>query len=285
MTLRIEGHRLTGPVAGRPVTQRDVEGKDSGAFVGDRPDTIVLHFTAGSSLESAVATLSDPEVQASAHVVIDRDGTTEQLIPFDRVAWHAGKSEWRDRTFLNQYAIGIEMVNAGELKPSGSGFVSWFGRHYEPDEVIEAKHRNQRAPSFWHTFTEAQISACFAVCRAIKAAYRIQYILGHEEIAPGRKTDPGPAFPLDRLRDQILLGRADAPEVDPALVEAQGPVRPATVTAGRLNFRTLPHAGAELAGEPLERGAQVQVVEQKGGWCRIRVTTEGWVHGDYLHLE
>lgn len=283
MDYSINNHVL----AGTGVQIKLVTGKDSGTFRAGLPDTIVVHFTAGSSAASAVQHLSSPDMKASAHVVIGRDGEIFQLVGFDRIAWHAGESSWKGRTGLNHYSIGIELDNAGQLTKSGDGFVSWFGRRYAADEAIEAKHRNQSGLSFWHTYTEKQIDACFGLCRALAKTYAIQTIVGHEEIAPGRKTDPGPAFPLDRLRDQVLVGRADSPVThQPVVNQPAIAVQPVSkkmeVTASKLNIRQFPSAVAALAGNPLFRGTQVTVLERSGTWCKISASPEYWVSGDYL---
>lgn len=283
MDYTISSHLL----AGKSVHVKPVTGKDSGVFRTGLPDTVVIHFTAGGSAESSVKHLSAPDMKASAHVVIGRDGAIYQLVGFDRIAWHAGESSWKGRAGLNHYSIGIELDNAGQLTKSGDGFVSWFGRRYAANEAIEAKHRNQAGLSFWHTYSEEQIEACFGLCRALAKTYAIQTIVGHEEIAPGRKTDPGPAFPLDRLRDQVLVGRADSPVAQqPAIVKPvvvpQPIIKKMEVTASKLNVRQLPSAAAALAGNPLLRGTQVTVLESSGAWCKISASPEYWVLSDYL---
>ena len=101
-----------------------------------RPDTVVVHYTAGPSAESAIRTLCDPGRKASAHVVIDFDGSITQLVPFNLIAWHAGKSRHEDRVGLNKYSIGIEIVNAGKLVKSGSSYVSWFGKKFATEDVF-----------------------------------------------------------------------------------------------------------------------------------------------------
>ncbi|MGI9275614.1 MAG: N-acetylmuramoyl-L-alanine amidase [Endozoicomonas sp.] len=291
MTISIQNHQITGQLSGKNIEQDPCAGKDSGIFTSGCPDTLVIHFTAGSTMASAVNTLKDPDVEASAHLVIDRDGSVKQLVNFDRIAWHAGRCRWNGRTNLNHYSIGIELVNAGCLTRSGSQYLSWFGKRYDEDEVIEAVHRNQSTPTFWHIYTQEQIEACFEVCRTLKKNYPIEMILGHEEIAPKRKTDPGPAFPLDRLRDQILTGRSEASQQQ-SVAPAGTPTGPdnsnhttATVTASQLNFRQQPHQGALMAGEPLPMGERVEVLERSGVWRKVRVHQDGWVHGDYIHQE
>ena len=81
---------------------------------------LVMHYTAGGSADGAIRTLTDPAVKASAHLVIAADGEITQLVPFDRVAWHAGVSSWQGLTRLNGHSIGIELDNAGMLTPQGT---------------------------------------------------------------------------------------------------------------------------------------------------------------------
>ena len=87
-----------------------------GPFEGPNPDTIILHFTDGHTLETAINTLCDREKQVSAHVVVGRDGALVQLVAFDQIAWHAGQSGWGERTQFNRYSLGIEVQNAGKLE-------------------------------------------------------------------------------------------------------------------------------------------------------------------------
>lgn len=200
MTFSIVDHRLLGPGVSQGIVA-----KDSGRFAQGLPDTLVVHFTAGASFESSVSHLSDPDVRASAHLVVGRDGRVVQLVPFDRIAWHAGESSWKGRTGLNRFSIGVELDNAGRLGRMLDGqFRTWWGGTVPPAEAVEAVHRNESSPSFWQTFAAPQVEVCFEVCSALVRELGLRTILGHEEISPGRKVDPGPAFPLDRLREELL---------------------------------------------------------------------------------
>ncbi|HSJ09959.1 MAG TPA: N-acetylmuramoyl-L-alanine amidase, partial [Longimicrobiales bacterium] len=76
-----------------------------------RPEYLVIHYTAGRSLQESVDWLARKESKASAHVVVGRDGTIVQQVPFDIVAWHAGASTWEGRVGLNNCSIGIELDN------------------------------------------------------------------------------------------------------------------------------------------------------------------------------
>jgi len=198
--MKIQRHRLTG--TGVSFVESPNHG---GSFASPLPDTLVIHFTAGASLNSSVRSLCDPASKASAHAVVGREGAIVQLVPFDVIAWHAGASTLGARTGLNKFSIGIEIDNAGRLTPTAAGdFVTWFGKRVQKRDAIQAMHRNETSLSWWHTYTQRQIELVFELAGLLARTYPIRTIVGHEEIAPGRKSDPGPAFPLDRLRDRIL---------------------------------------------------------------------------------
>jgi N-acetylmuramoyl-L-alanine amidase len=271
--MRIAHHRLEGDgIAYQPSANH------GGSFGQSLPDTIIMHYTAGSSAESSVRTLCDPATKASAHLVIGRNGRITQLVPFDTVGWHAGPSVYGDRVGLNHYSIGIELDNAGLLKKSGAQYVAWFGKAYPESEVIEAVHRNETQPAFWHRYTEEQIAVAYDVCVLLTDTCGIRWILGHEEIAPGRKQDPGPAFPLDRLRDRILRRdrSSDAPP-DTSLVR-----RPGLVTASKLNIRCAPDVTAATVAPPLVQGTIVDILQEQSGWYEITAPLRGWVKKEYV---
>jgi len=248
------------------------------------PDTIVIHYTAGSSAESSINTLTNPDVSASAHLVVGRDGSVTQLVPFDTIAWHAGKSAWSDRTGLNKYSIGIELDNAGKLTKSGSTYSAWFGKTYPEDEVIEAVHRNEESPSYWHRYTEEQISQTYELCRLLIERYDIKSILGHEEISPKRKIDPGPAFPLDKLRDKLLhADRSDLESEEEK--ELSKFTNPGLVKASRLNIRSGPTTSNPTIADPLQKGTKVNILEESGEWFQVEVKLTGWVAKAYVSRE
>ncbi|MGM0498211.1 MAG: N-acetylmuramoyl-L-alanine amidase [Bacteroidota bacterium] len=251
--------------------------KNSQKFSREMPDTIVLHYTAGRNGKSAANYLAKDNVKASAHLVIDRDGTIFQLVPFDTIAWHAGRSSWKGRSGLNKYSIGIEIDNAGVLSKSGNKYVAWFGKKYDAEDVIEATHRNESQPKYWHLYTEKQIEVVEELCELLLNKYTgIQNILGHEEIAPGRKQDPGPAFPLDQLRKHLLNDRDE----DKAAIDAQT----GEVAVDYLNIRELPGRRAPLVSSPLSQGTQLKIHEKHGEWYRVETQIEGWVSAEYINF-
>lgn len=131
---------------------------------------VVLHYTGMQTAEEALARLCDPAAEVSAHYLIDEQGTVIQLVDEAKRAWHAGKSFWRGETDVNSASIGIELVNPGHE----------FG--YRP-------------------FPDAQMDALVPLLADIVDRYDIPRanVVGHSDIAPARKTDPGELFDWDLL--------------------------------------------------------------------------------------
>ncbi len=137
----------------------------------DQPvSMVVLHYTGMESAEGALERLCNPEAGVSAHYVIDEDGTVTQLVDEAHRAWHAGKSFWRGVSDVNAASIGIELVNPGHE----------FG--YRP-------------------FPEAQMEALLPLLHAIVKRYKMPFanIVGHSDVAPARKEDPGELFDWELL--------------------------------------------------------------------------------------
>lgn len=158
---------------------------------------LVIHFTSGASAESSIEFWRSPAARgASAHVVIDRDGTVFQTRPFNRTCGHAGVSKWHDskRTYngLNACAIGIELANAGDDVA--------LAKRWTHLPLVKARHKNGGPLQDWEAYPQAQLAACTAVAKALVERYRLDDVIGHEDIAPSRKNDPGPAFPMADLR-------------------------------------------------------------------------------------
>lgn len=247
-----------------------------------RPEYLVIHYTAGRSAESSVRWLTSPEAKASAHLVIGRDGGVTQLVAFDRRAWHAGVSQWEGRSGLNSFSIGIELDNMGVLdKTVDDSWHAWFGARVPDDEVLEARHGNESAMRGWHTYTEVQLESALEVASALVSHYGLKGILGHSDIAPGRKQDPGPAFPMERFQAR-LAGREDEQEEDSADL---------FLTKSHLNIRTGPGTSfPKLDVSPLPPKTRLVVLGENGIWRRVDVLDtvdgdmdiEGWVHGRHI---
>jgi N-acetylmuramoyl-L-alanine amidase len=148
---------------------------------------IVLHYTGMEDAASAIARLRDPEARVSCHYLVAEDGQILRMVPEERRAWHAGQSYWRGQTGLNACSVGIEIVNPGHE----------FG--YRP-------------------FPDQQIEALIPLVAGIKERYGITRgnIVGHSDIAPARKRDPGELFPWGRLaRLRLALPRPTRNLMDP----------------------------------------------------------------------
>lgn len=172
------------------------------------PIYLLMHYTAGTTLPGAVSWFMNPDAQAASHVLIGRDGRIVQMVAFNKRAWHAGKSKWGNLEGMNQYAIGIELVNAGKLRRCADGkWVNWASNVIPDNEVSIVVHKDQTDEAGWHEYTDVQISAATKVAMLLHATFQFTDVLGHEDVSPGRKTDPGPLFPMNSFRS-VVLGRA-----------------------------------------------------------------------------
>lgn len=278
--MKIKNHVLETGSDGYAITF-DETTNHSGLFPEELPDTIVIHYTAGRSPESSVSWLKNPQAKASAHLVIGKTAGIVQLVPFNVKAWHAGKSQWKGRSGLNNFSIGIELDNAGLLEKRADGFYTHFGKHIDNSQVILAPHKNGGGEQAWEAFTDRQIEMTEQICLVLKEHYPIVDIVGHDDISPGRKVDPGPAFPLKSLKDKVLWGRKDDENdegVDPEfLTQTVG-----VTSADYLNIRSRPTSRSSLVSEPLPKGTKLRILESQDGWLRIKVDMEGWVSSRWV---
>ena len=131
---------------------------------------VVLHYTGMRSAQEALDRLTDPAAEVSAHYLIDEDGTVTRLVPEGKRAWHAGRAYWRGISDVNSASIGIELVNPGHE----------FG--YRP-------------------FPEAQMGSLIRLLADILWRHDIELgnVVGHSDVAPARKQDPGELFDWPRL--------------------------------------------------------------------------------------
>jgi N-acetylmuramoyl-L-alanine amidase len=156
---------------------------------GARVELIVLHYTAMPTCAEALARLCDPAAEVSAHYLIDRDGTRLSLVAEDRRAWHAGAGAWGGRGDVNSRSIGVELVNAGN----------------EP-------------------FAQAQMAALERLLADLLTRHDLPpgAVIGHSDMAPDRKGDPGPRFDWRRLAH---LGLSVWPDPTKALPPRPSPPR------------------------------------------------------------
>ncbi|RMU76498.1 N-acetylmuramoyl-L-alanine amidase [Pseudomonas syringae pv. aptata] len=153
-----------------------------------RAQYIVMHYTS-TSLERSLQLLTHGEVSAHYLIGDDSKATIYKLVDESARAWHAGESEWEGRTWLNSSSIGIEIVNPG-FKETPTG-------------------------RLWYPYTEAQTQSIIVLLKDIVKRNRIdpKHIIGHSDIAPLRKQDPGPLFPWKRLAAEGLGNWPDERQV------------------------------------------------------------------------
>jgi N-acetylmuramoyl-L-alanine amidase len=133
-------------------------------------DMIVLHYTGMQTGEEAISRLCDEEAKVSAHYAVEEDGRVFSLVPEEDRAWHAGVSSWRGATNINARSVGIEIVNPGH---------EWGYR----------------------AFPEAQMASVISLVGEIAKRHCVPKtrVVGHSDVAPARKEDPGELFPWGKL--------------------------------------------------------------------------------------
>lgn len=148
---------------------------------------IVLHYTGMTDGPSALARLRNPDAKVSAHYLVEEDGRVFRLVDEEKRAWHAGRSHWREIGDVNSASVGIEIVNPGHE----------FG---------------------YRAFPDPQIEAVVQLVDAVKARHGVTRgnIVGHSDVAPARKRDPGELFPWHQLaRLRLALPRPTRGLADP----------------------------------------------------------------------
>ena len=136
---------------------------------------LIIHYTGMQSMRASIKRLASIKHKVSCHYLISRAGKIFQMVEDNKVAWHAGKSKWGKLENLNNNSIGIELVNKGHK----------FG---------------------YQKFSRKQISGLVKLCTQLKRKYKIKnrFILGHSDIAPLRKSDPGEKFPWLKLKKRKI---------------------------------------------------------------------------------
>ncbi len=175
---------------------------------GLTPHLVVIHYTAMCSADAALERLCDPTAEVSAHYLISGFGVVTQMVAEADRAWHAGAGEWRGQSDINSRSIGIELDNLGT-----------------------------------HPFAEPQMAALEALLADIMERWQISPhgVIGHSDMAPGRKSDPGPHFDWARLERQGLAGAS-----------AGGAFGDSTAALDPAAFRDVARAAGYTAEAPVE---------------------------------
>lgn len=239
------------------------------------PTAIVLHYTA-SGLGNDGKFFQRDDANVSAHLVTERDGKGTQCVAFNRKGWHAGKSIWRGKANCNDFTIGIEIDNWGLLEKRADGhYYSHAGTKIDPGLVFVGPNKLGNG-KYWEAYSQTQRDAVYAQCLALVKAYpSIKEVVGHEDIAPRRKIDPGPAlYDFITYCNNNLFGggrKSDAVAKDER-----------TVNAAALSVRNDDRLDATRVGS-LKKGDKVNVVYDSGDWSLIEYEGgEAWVFDKYL---
>lgn len=264
------------------------------------PDYLIMHYTAGDTAKSAIdwfMNTSSNTDRIAAHIVIDTDGTITQLVPFNRRANHAGSSVWDGVENFNHHSVGIEIVNPGFCEKLADGsfrrkITSLKHKEYKRDragDIMEMMHKHRfwtaADNKHWFRFPEAQLAALYKLSKALVQQYELVNVLGHDDISPLRKPDPGPCFPWADFKLNVL-GRTDNVG-DIFEVNTDG-----------TNFR-VGHTTNSAVIKKLNKGYNVGLIETFGAWSKVYLANEkkelirdnrciktiGWIHSTLLDLK
>ena len=192
-------------------------------------DMLILHYTGMQSAQAALDRLRDPQAAVSSHYVVDEDGTVFRLVPEDQRAWHAGVSHWRGHSALNARSIGIEIVNPGH---------EWGYRD----------------------FPVLQLAAVCDLALSILSRHRIpaRNVIGHSDVAPDRKEDPGERFDWRALaQNGVGLWPEDSPDLGTTgAIRDAVTLRPIRAALAEIGYRVAPEGALDPALSAVLRAFQ-----------------------------
>ncbi|WP_166923228.1 N-acetylmuramoyl-L-alanine amidase [Flavobacterium poyangense] len=272
------------------------------------PKFLVIHYTAGDTADSAINWFMTPQDKGNpdriaAHIVVDVDGTITQLVPFNRRANHAGYSVWDKISGFNDHAIGIEIVNPGYLEKVADGsYRRRVGQDKNKKPVYKTypasiaskiyvgnhKHKfwTDADNHLWFLYPKAQLEAVYKLSSLLIQHYQLTTAIGHDDISPARKPDPGPAFPWDDFKNAVF-GKIDFVG------------RIFKVTEDGTNFRNQPST-ENTPIKKLKKDYEVGLIETNGSWCKVYLVNDkkdvvnsdgsskkeiGWIHNSLLVLK
>ncbi len=239
------------------------------------PDYLVIHYTATDTASSAIDwflnTSSNPD-RIAAHIVLDLNGKITQMVPFNRKANHAGTSTWDGVDFFNSHSIGIEIVNPGFVEKRTNGS---FRRRIGEDKnkkpifktypdtdaarIMNANHKHKfwtdRENQWWFRFPDEQLKALYKLCKALFETYHLVSAVGHDDVSPARKPDPGPAFPWDAFKTTVF-----------GTTNLVGKIF--TVKTGGANLRASFSTNAAVI-KKVPVGYEVGLIETNGQWSKV----------------
>lgn len=180
-----------------------------GRYKNGWPVGAVVHFTAGR--DNAPATIKYGASQGYAYLCINSAGAVFQAHDMTKWGYHCGKSYWKGLgEGCSQYLVGIEITSAGMVDKIAPGkYKSWFGANYTDADVRWSGAHQNIQKGYYHKYSKAQEEALFKVIKWLyyqaPDIFKIDYVLGHDEVSPGRKNDPGAALSMSMPEFRSLL--------------------------------------------------------------------------------
>ncbi len=253
-------------------------------------EIVVMHYTAGYSAKSAISTFKRKSAKASAHFVVEVDGKITQMVSTQHCAWHSGYGRYHGRGRVNEYSIGIEIVNPGyHFQREDGTFLNWQSKPISKNKLAPFPGMLRAQDpwvgsriTFWPEYPDVQLTSVENLVKALLKTYpTLQDIVGHRDVDVVReiKVDPGPAFPMRRFR--MLLDNRNDDEGKPIPFKV-------ALTSGSLNVRGGPGTNFDKKDwGPLEDGEFVERIDADGEWYLVRRwfdgnPKEGWVYSRYL---
>ena len=231
-------------------------------------ECLLLHYTANESLQAAVDMMRARGT--SAHYIVGIDGEVRRIVREVNRAWHAGQSAWNGKDQVNHFSIGIELVNfgwgdaiaAGKLRRTQDAELVYADA--APVTVIDDRPASQGF--VWAAYPEAQLAALLPLIKEVIKRNEIDptQVIGHEHVAPGRKRDPGPAFPWASVATHLA-----------GLPHSERPVARAVQShCARLGFP--PSGGTDGAWGAATEKAIAGLVARHGAVYGLAVPTRSW---------
>lgn len=267
------------------------------------PDYLIIHYTATDTANEALNWfLSTPPAnpdRIAAHIIIDPEGKITQLVPFNRRANHAGASTWDGTDNLNYHSIGIELVNPGFVEKLADGsfrraisntkFKTYPASTANSVMPSSHKHKFWADKLHWFAYPEAQMAALNKLAKCLVEHYQLIEVLGHDDISPARKSDPGPAFPWETLRTAATKVSSNTGKI--FIVNTPGTHFRVSFTKNSASIKTLPMGYETGLIETMGNWSKVYLVNKSSdvllvqGKSRRGVKAIGWIHSSLLTVK
>jgi N-acetylmuramoyl-L-alanine amidase len=252
-----------------------------GNYIGPKitPKYIIMHGTATASPFSRnVDAFLIESYTASVHLLIGRAGEIHQFVPFNAEAGHCGENHWHDVYHsMDRYSIGIEMLNAQELDTINQ--MDYYKKTYGTTYTIPEKDRVLINKNWWQIYPKAQLDAALAVVRLLFQNYQeLKDVLGHSEINPKWRVDPGPAFPMQWFHAKVIG------------LDENVPITRVHITTRYSRLYDGPGDDHETIGEGLPRNTPLGILSEENGWSYIHLRPDdnnppfikGWIQSDRI---